>query len=505
MGRARAESSGGKGLKPLVYTSGPLTGPGWAWAILAGLIAYQAMMYGGVMRVYLHWSVVLMPWLLRQPGFRLYENAISQHAPGSMWLQMAIYPLIPDPILRVRLGMIVVAALCTGLLFWLARRWWGMPAGLIAAGLYAVWGPVIMDHLMYYEVLLGALIIAVLAVWRRSDTGDRWRPLAAGLLVGRGVVCKQQGVTVAAVFVIWRALGPKWRPALPDLALFLIGAALPVGLVMGLLAAQGRLDDALFWTWTFNARGAYVASTGRGVGGREALLLAGWLALAPLFAAYVIPRREQWGREGILLLGLLPALCTPAYPRYGRFHLSGAVPIVALIGAGALAYAWAVSRGRRDPLARLQQLYMAGGVALSVVALALPTYYRVRLGPLVGEVGPLVPLVAWLEEETGAGPGARVWMVPEYDATWNIYAIGDYQPPAYQTLGYSWFHAVPGVTAHILDAVQADPPAYAIVAEKWRHQVPTALLDYLEGYYTPIGQVEAPNDYGAFTFYRLAP
>jgi hypothetical protein len=225
--------------------------------------------------------------------------------------------------------------------------------------------------------------------------------------------------------------------------------------------------------------------------------------LVPLFTAYIIPRREEWRREGILLLGLIPALCTPAFPRYARFHLSGAVPVVALIGAGALAYAWKTARERGGWLKRMLGLYQGVAVALLLLALAMPTYYRVKLGPRTGEYEALVPIGEWLAEETGATPNTRVWMLPEIDPTDNFYAVSDYLPPTFWVQSYDWFHAVPGLTGRVIEGLEADPPQYAVVVEKWRGTVPDALLAYLEAHYVPIGEAEIPYQMGRVTFYEL--
>ena len=106
--------------------------PVWHWAMLGALALYQVVMVGWVMRVYLHFSVVLIPWLIRQPGYRLYDNVLVQHAPGSFWLQALLSFLIPDPLLRARVFMTVLMIIGIVLVYSLARRWWTPAAGLVA-------------------------------------------------------------------------------------------------------------------------------------------------------------------------------------------------------------------------------------------------------------------------------------------------------------------------------------------------------------------------------------
>lgn len=475
--------------------------PGWGWGILAGLAVYIGVIYGWAARIYIHYSAVALPWLVWQPSYRLYETIADQHAPGLIWLNALLYRLLPDHILRTRLTMIITVLLMLGLVFWLARRWWGTAAGLAGAVLLAAWGPVIMDRLMYYEVIMGLLVLGAVTAWHKQDA-PWWQPLAAGIMIGLGILVKQQALAVLAVFIIWRVLGGNWRSAPRDILLLILGAGSITGLAALVFAIQGRLDEAIYWIWTFNTNPAYADMTRQGLALREGLLLAAWLALVPAFALFTIPRREQWQQEGILLLGLLPALCTPAYPRYARFHLAGAVPVIALVGAGALIYLLKHIRQSGGAIRLLGQLYSLGAVLLVLAGFALPTYYRVRLGPLVGEYEALIPVGEWLTEHTDARPGTRIWMLPGSDPTDNFYAINGFLPPAYWSQSYKWFHVVPGHTDRVIAALDEEPPQYAVFLVRWEHEIPDALLAYLEDHYRLIGQIEVGYGYGSAQFYE---
>ena len=478
--------------------------PGWAWALLAALAAYIIAMYGWVMRLVVGPSAVLMPWLLRQPGYRLYENVYLPYMPGYAWLGMGASLLIHDPLLRARLLMIVSMLLELGLVVGLARRWWGLIPALAGAALYAAWGPVFMDRPFYLEVPLGLFSLLAVLVWHRA--GNRWyHPLLAGLLVGCAVLMKQQGLAVAAVFVIWRLLSlfaePDWKLALRDIALFLAGFALPTGLTALVLAAESQLDNLIYWTWSYALGNPFERRTILDLDRREQAILMAWLAFAPVFLLHTIRRREQWRGEGILLLGLLAATLTPIYPLYGRFHLSAATPFVALLGAGGVAALLPVLRQNGWP-AWGARLYAAGGVLLLLVAFALPTYYRVKLGPLIGEYGPLHPVGGWLQAE-GVEPGTRVWVLPEIDPTANLVALGGYLPPTVWVQTYPWFQEVPGMPEQVITAVEAAPPRYVVVFERWREMLPPPFEVTIAAHYVPVGQVEAGADYGLVTVYAL--
>ena len=387
--------------------------------------------------------------------------------------------------------------------FWLAYRWWGLVAGLASAALYAAWGPVIMNYIMYFDVLLGVFGLCALAVWHKTQA-SWWQPLVAGLFAGLGILTKQQGLAVTGVFIIWRILAFDWRHFGRDMVLFLIANALPTGLFLIGMALQGRLADTLFWTWTY-IWSAFYENAARWPESREIFVILAWLVLVPLFAWFVIPRREQWKSEGILLLGLLPGLGAIAFPRYSRFHFSGVVPIVALIGAGAVAYAIQQldSQAAKPWSTRLLKGYLGAASICVIAALILPTSYRVRLGPRIGDYAPLIPIAEQLTQEYDVQPGTRIWLVPDIDPTTNLYSIGGFLPPATFALAEPWYHAVPGYTERVLDQLDAAPPQYAVVFERWQADEPAALLDYLETHYTPVGEMAAPGEYGQVTFYTL--
>ncbi len=480
--------------------------PVWHWGMLGALALYQMVMVGWVMRVYLHFSVVLIPWLIGQPGYRLYDNVLVQHAPGSFWLQTLLSFLIPDPLLRARVFMTLVMIAGIALVYSLARRWWTPQAGLVAALIAGLWGPAIMDHLMYYEVILGVLAIAAVSVWHEAKPNDQWwRPLVAGVFAGGTVLFKQQGLAVIAVFLIWRILArTDWRSWLRDSGLFLAGAGAVIGSTLAFFALQGRLTDMLYWVWTYNTRAEYVTSTAQGLDLREGVVLVAWLLLVPLFALFVIPHREQWQRQGILLLGLLPALMTPAYPRYGRFHLSGSVLVVALIGAGAAFYYWRTLARRGTLSSLILNGYAAMSLITLAVALGLPTYYRLKLGPLTAEYSELIPVADWLTREANVQPGDRTLILPSTDPTWNIYTIGNFQPPTLVIETYGWFYRVPGIADRLRRSLDSSPPMYVILVENQRQTIPADLLEFVTSHYAQIGQIAvSENDLGFVTFYKL--
>ncbi|NPV67271.1 MAG: hypothetical protein HPY64_09025 [Anaerolineae bacterium] len=440
-------------------------------------------------------SVVALPWVMNHPAYRLYDNIRIGYTPGHLWLGAWLTTLIPDPILRLRLSMAVVVTLTLLALAWLARKWWSPGIAVVTAAAYVAWGPVLMDHALYFEVMMGFYTLLALMCWHEVET-HRWRIFLAGLLIGLVLITKNQGVLVPGAFILWRvAAAParNWRATGRDLLLFSLGVTILPATAATILLAQGLLERALV---QFGATlDTYIGQYSRWPSLSDGLLLAVWLALVPVYLIDALRRRAFWGQRAMLLALLLLVMLTPVYPRYGRFHLSGAVPFVALMTAGGLDTLW---QGRQR---------FARGAAVVLLLLVflpgfvLPVYYRIKLGPLNAELDTHYPLAAWVRQETGAPPGTQVWILPDIDPTDNFYPVSGYLPPRFWMQAY-FFESTPGVADALRAALEADPPPYVLVIERWRNQIPGMQLAYLNERYVVLDTAEMPNDLESVTLYR---
>ena len=128
----------------------------------------------------LHWDqeMALFPWMLAH-GWVLYRDIKDQHPP----LLPALLTLLPDPgaagpQLIVTLGL---AGLTLALVALAAARRGGAWAGLIAAGWYSLWLPVLGGPHLWYDLALGPCYLAALllapAIRRAAGAGGlprRW-------------------------------------------------------------------------------------------------------------------------------------------------------------------------------------------------------------------------------------------------------------------------------------------------------------------------------------------
>jgi len=463
--------------------------------ILIALSVYQGIMYSFVLRMKMHMSSVALPWVMNHPDYRLYDNIHIGYTPGHLWLGTWLTALIPDPVLRLRLGMAVVATLALLALAWLARKWWSPGLAVVAAAAYVAWGPVLMDHALYFEVMMGFYTLLALVCWHEVQT-DGWRIFLAGLLIGLVIITKNQGVLVPGAFIFWRvaaASARNQRGKARDLLLFGLGVAIFPAAATATLLAQGLLERALLQFGV--TLDTYIGQYSRWPSLSDWLLVAAWLAFVPIYLIDALSRRAFWGQRAMLLTLLLLVMLTPVYPRYGRFHLSGAVPLVALMTAGGLDALWQARRrlAHRVAIALLLLVLLSGFV--------LPVHYRIKLGPLNAELETHYPLAAWVKQETGAPPGTRVWILPDIDPTDNFYPVSGYLPPLFWMQAY-FFDTTPGVADALRAALEADPPPYALVVERWRNQIPGMQLAYLDEHYAVLDTADMPNELESVTLYH---
>lgn len=466
-----------------------------ASGILSALSVYQAIMYCFVLRMKMHMSGVALPWLMNHPDYRLYDNIHIGYTPGHLWFGTWLAALIPDPVLRLRLGMAVVATLALLALVWLARKWWSSGIAVVAAAAYVAWGLTLMDHALYFEVMMGFYTLLALVCWHEVET-HRWRIFLAGLLIGLVIITKIQGVLVPGAFILWRATATpdrNWRAAGRDLLLFGLGATVLPAIATTILLAQGLLERALLQFGV--TLDTYIGQYSRWPSLSDWLLMAAWLTFVPIYLTDTLRRGVFWGQRAMLLMLLLFVMLFPTYPRYGRFHLSGAVPFVALMTAGGFDVLWQA----RWRLAR------SAAVALSLLVLLpgfiLPVHYRIKLGPLNAELDTHYPLAAWVKQETGAPPGTRVWILPDIDPTDNFYPVSGYLPPLFWMQAY-FFNTTPGVAETLQAALEANPPPYVLVVERWRNQIPEMQLAYLNEHYAVLNTADMSNELGSVTLYR---
>ena len=127
-------------------------------------------------------------------------------APGYPYFLGAVYALSGDSITAGRLANVALGGLAVLFLYLIAKRIWGQRVGLLAAGLAALFPPLVLisrellSEPLFIVLELGA-VLCVLA-FRRSGGALRWA-MVAGILCGLATLTRDPG----SVLIIPIALG----------------------------------------------------------------------------------------------------------------------------------------------------------------------------------------------------------------------------------------------------------------------------------------------------------
>jgi dolichyl-phosphate-mannose-protein mannosyltransferase len=242
-------------------------------------------------------------------GIPPYKIACNMKLPGTYAAYAAMMAVFGETASGIRIGLMLVNAAATILVFLLGKYLYGPLAGAIAGITYSFLScrPTVLGiyaHATHFVVL--AALAGVLLLMHAIDTGRTGLFFGSGVCFGVAFLMKQPGIlfgVFAVLYWLWRAWRNRFlwhKVALRGGALF-AGMVLPFGLTCLILFRAGVFPSFWFWTWS------YAREYGSLITLREAwpLLRAGlpW-AVRP----FVI-----WE---IVVLGLT----APIWSRYARAH-----------------------------------------------------------------------------------------------------------------------------------------------------------------------------------------
>jgi hypothetical protein len=327
----------------------------FAYAVLLGIIAFFATMrfrlrdtplerdegeyaYGGQ---------------LISQSIPLYSHLYTVKLPGTHIMYAAIFGLLGQTTAGIHIGLILVNAATTLLIFLVGKRIAGHMAGLAAAASYALLStsPSVLGfaaHATHFVVLFA--VGSLLLLLRALDGDTSWTFFCAGLLSGLAFLMKQPGI----LFLVWAALYLLWwqsrRPIYwgklaVRMAALLSGSVLAFAATCAFMWRSGSFHE--FWFWTFSYAGRYgthtslrdgwavLRNTGSGILGSAPGIWA--LALLGL-SAFLWNRRaaaNAFFATSFLLFSFL-AICPGLYFREHYFVLM--LPAVALLAGMAVSY-----------------------------------------------------------------------------------------------------------------------------------------------------------------------
>lgn len=235
-----------------------------------------------------------------------YQLVYNMKFPGVYYGYSLILALFGQTAWGIHVGLLLMNAATTVMLFLFARRVIGERAALFAAAAFAVltldrWIMAVFAHATHFVILPAVAGLFVLSHAREKNRRALF--FLAGVLLGSSVLMKQHAIAFVPLGValcLWRgppADGVSFGAAARRAAILGLGALAPFLLLCAVLAAHGVLGR--FWFLTFDYARAYVSE----VPWSRALP-----ALAGGLRAITVATRELWllAALGLLALWLAP-------------------------------------------------------------------------------------------------------------------------------------------------------------------------------------------------------
>jgi len=225
-------------------------------------------------------------------GIPPYQHAYSMKLPGTAATYAVILAALGQTSAAVHIGLILVNAATTLLVFFLASRLFGYLAGAVAGASYTLLsvnptGLGLAGHASHFVVL--PAIAGILLLLYAMDGNKTWQFFASGLLLGLAFVMKQPGflfLLFGGVYLLQARLRSDRKHGLTSsLGAFALGGALPFVITCLLMLMAGVFRK--FWFWTFAYSRQYASRVTPG----EAFALLKFIAphvVGPMLALWAI-------------------------------------------------------------------------------------------------------------------------------------------------------------------------------------------------------------------------
>lgn len=229
-----------------------------------------------------------------------YRDAIDIKPPGITLIYAALIALGGEQLAAIRIGSAIYSALTLLALASVATAAGGRRIGLLAGGLFAVFGatPLLLANSANTEVFLGLpLLLWLSAVLHRRQW--RWAPLIAGTGIALAMLIKPVVLPFALLGLLLARQRPAGHSAAAGMALYLAPGLLLAALIGGWFAAHGAWQD--FWHW--NVEVPFIYAAGAFVSGptlaqsltRYAGLLLAMLGFALPWSLHALWRNRRQG------------------------------------------------------------------------------------------------------------------------------------------------------------------------------------------------------------------
>ncbi len=291
-------------------------------------------------------------------GVAPYGSVYNMKLPGIYAAYAVILGLLGQTHRGIHLGLVFINAATAVLVFFLARRLFGLFAGVCAGTAFCLlslnpWVGGIEANAEHFVIL--PAIGGILLLLGAQEKGKWWVLACAAVLLGICFLMKQHG----AAFVVFGGLyllgcefyrrQRDWRLSAARIGMYLACAAIPFAITCIFLWRAGVFEK--FWFWTFDYAREYVTRQPLSMGFRilsttipsiigPAIFL--WLAAAVGLGILILKDKDAHRRlfvEGFLLFSIL-AVCPGFYFRQHYFILllPAAAVLAGIGGKGVLEF-----------------------------------------------------------------------------------------------------------------------------------------------------------------------
>ncbi len=245
----------------------------WAWLAVAAVVALATAVRLRLLDVpldrdegeYAYFGQLLLA------GVPPYAQAYNLKLPGIYGAYALILAVFGQTTAGIRTGLILTTSATTVVTYLLGTRLGGSAVGIAAASVFAALSlnPGVLgiaayaEHFALLPVVAGALVL-----WRAGRERRPGLVLAAGILLGLGLLVRQSAAFFVAGGVVYLLVVGGDAAARPRVgrrravAVLLAGAAAPLALTCLLLWAAGTFRT--FWFWTFSYARYYQADPATG-------------------------------------------------------------------------------------------------------------------------------------------------------------------------------------------------------------------------------------------------
>lgn len=402
-----------------------------------------------------HSGQTTIPWMMNE-GRMLFGTILEQHAPATSLIASFTNVLSPfDVSTTARLLNTTLMMLITLGVYQLAYHYArDTLAGLFAASIWILLGPVFGNVLFYFNTLLVGCIVWALVIWvSYEQKSTLWKLVLVGLLFGMSTLAKQQGWACVGVFGLWLLIT---RRSLKETLIYGVSVlSLPL-LVVGTIALQGNLDSYIYWNWTFNFSGLMDSVPLESNFFRK-LLIAN--AFVPAFFLIWWRAKKHHTR---LLFFLYLTLLIPLYPRFGESAAVTHIPFVAMISGVVICNilcdkSFQFLRNAKDD--ELITLGLTVSITLGWLWMGAVMYIRGDvLTPGYDEFASVVEILNELSTE-----GDTLFVLPETDSTPQLHPLSNMLPPKTWIKGWRWYLEPPQVVDTLLLEWSESPPNFVVV------------------------------------------